>query len=836
MKKREQTIKKHTSETQLNSYSSVEIRDKYELSSEQLRWYCSEDVFKFETTKELEPLCGIVGQDRAIEAIELGARLFSHGYNTFVSGVSGTGRLTTVKNILDDVTRSIPTLYDYCYVHNFQSPDNPKSLRFAAGRGKEFAKVMDATISLLRRRIPQLFEEEGFRKQRRAMIENFTGSENDLLAQFTEKIAKSGFILGNIPNESGTPQTEIFFLFKNTPVPIQELDKLVGQKKISAKQAEALKTQYNDFREELVGLARRGAALLGEFRLKVREYDRAAVAMILHPILDEILANYPENGVEDYLRQVENNLLDNLQIFITAPEQLDVEQGTEKSEQEVKNAFTRYGVNVILDNSQATAAPVIVETTPSYGNLFGGVENLFDGRTAGVQPDYRHIKAGALLRANQGYLIVNALDVMREPNVWPALKRVLLYGKLEFQPTESVFMFAPIALKPEPIELSVKVIMIGEAHVYQTLYFIEEDFRKIFKVNAEFEVETARTAEMTENYARFIHKVCEWENLLHADRSGAAAIVEWGVEHAAGQRKITLQFSDVADVLRESDYYARAEYAGAISRKHVAKALAARTRRNSKADDAIKERIVEGVMMIATEGERMGQINGLTVYSTGLVSFGKPARITASVGIGKQGIVNIEREADMSGAIHDKGHFIVTGFMIERFARRRPLVLSASIAFEQSYGGIDGDSASVAEIVVLLSEIAEVPVRQWLAITGSVNQKGDIQPIGGVNEKISGFFEICAVRGLTGRQGVVIPTQNVLDLMLPDEIIEAVSQGKFHIYPISRIEEAVELMTGIPAGEIQADNSYPPDTLFGRADARLENLCNSYLKQQNNNS
>ncbi len=828
--------KKHnnnTSKAKVKSSLKNNIKSHAELKPEQLRWHCSEDLFSFETTKELTPLDGIIGQERAIEAIELGARLFSHGYNVFVSGVSGTGRLTTVKNILHDVSRNTPNLFDYCYVHNFNSPDNPTLLRFVAGRGKEFAKEMDAAISLLRRRIPLLFDEENFSKQRRALIEGFTGSENVLLAQFTEKIAKNGFVLGNIPNESGIPQTEIFFLFKNTPVPIQEIDNLAGQKKISAKQAEDLKSQYNEFHEELVGLARRGAAMLTEFRSKIREYDRGAVSIILRPIIDEIQTKYSENGVHEFLCQIENNVLDNLQIFVTAPEQLDVEQGTEKSDQEVKDAFIRYGVNLILDNSQSAAAPVIVETTPSYSNLFGSIENYFDGRTPGMQPDYRHIKAGALLRADQGYLVVNALDVMREPNVWTALKRVLLYGKLEIQSVEMMYLNAAVTLKPEPIDLSVKVIMIGDARVYQALYFAEEDFKKIFKVNAEFETETIRTPEMIVHYSQFIHKICECERLLHADRSGVAAIIEWGVEHAEAQHKITLQFSDVADVLRESDFYARSDAAKVVSRKHVAKSLEARTRRNSMSDNLIKEQIIEGAMMIATEGERMGQINGLTVYSTGLVSFGKPARITASVGVGRQGIVNIERESDMSGTIHDKGHFIVTGFMIERFARRRPLTLSASIAFEQSYGGIDGDSASAAEIVALLSEIAEVPIRQWLAITGSVNQKGDIQPVGGLNEKITGFFEICETRGLTGRQGIVIPAQNIRDLMLPANIIDAVSEHKFHIYPILRIEEALELMTGIPAGRLCDNNTYELGTLYGLADSRLEKL---YKAQQYNNA
>jgi ATP-dependent Lon protease len=497
------------------------------------------------------------------------------------------------------------------------------------------------------------------------------------------------------------------------------------------------------------------------------------------------------------------------------------EDDTEKpSAEDIKAKFGQYTVNVILDNSMSETAPVIVETTPSFTNLFGSIEKVFDNRGF-WKTDFTQIKSGSLLKADQGYLIVNAMDILTEDGVWPALKRLLLYGKLEIQSADSYFQISQTLLKPEAIDLNVKVIMIGDADIYHSFYFGEEDFKKIFKVNAEFDYEAPRTGEMLHNYAHFIHQLVEQEHLIHFTPSGVSAIIEWGVRHTSTRQKITMQFSDVADLIRESSYYARKDGSALVERLQVEKAIKARRRRNDILDEKIKEQIIKGTLMIECKGERIGQINGLTVYDTGLVSFGKPARITASVGIGTSGIINIERESDMSGNIHDKGVMILSGFLRERFAQTSPITMSASIAFEQSYDGIDGDSATAAEVISLISALTKIPIKQTIAITGSMNQKGDIQAVGGVNEKVMGFFELCQEQGLTGKQGVIIPAQNIHDLMLDPEIIKAVERKTFHIYAISHIEEAVELMMDTMAGARDAEGNYESG-VFGKAHSILQ--------------
>ena len=801
----------------------TDIRKKVPASStalkhDQLAWTCPEHIFTFSSTKELTPLKGIVGQDRAIEAITLGAELHSYGFNVFVSGVSGTGRLTTVKHILDQVSISKPIVYDYCFVQNFSHPDNPTLLKFPKGHGKLFAKAIDDVMIFLKRRIPQMFEEDAFQKPRNELIAGYRASEQSLITKFNERIKPLGFVLGQVENELGLMEFDVLILLNKKEYKISDLDALVRGKKITKKKAQELTKQYHIHRTELENLSRLSMKLMQEFREKINEYDKSNVSNIVKGSLEFVRENYSSEQVLSYSQAFERDILEHLAIFLpgTGNEEDDTEKPTEE---DIKAKFAQYSVNVVLDNSLTDSAPVIVETTPSFTNLFGTIEKVFDNRGF-WKTDFSQIKSGSLLKADQGYLIVNAMDILTEEGVWPALKRLLLYGKLEIQSADSFFQISQTLLKPEAIDLNVKVIMIGDADVYHSFYFGEEDFKKIFKVNAEFDYEAHRTGEMMHNYAHFIHQLVEQESLIHFTKSGVAAIIEWGVQHTGTQHKITMQFSDVADLIRESTYYARKDGSSLVERKHVVKAVKGRRRRNDILDEKIKEQITNGTLMIECTGERVGQINGLTVYDTGLVSFGKPARITAGVGIGTSGIINIERESDMSGNVHDKGVMILSGFLRERFAQQFPITMSASIAFEQSYDGIDGDSATAAEVIALLSAITKIPVKQYLAITGSMNQKGDIQAVGGVNEKVMGFFELCFEQGLTGEQGVLIPSKNVQDLMLDPEIIKAVKSKLFHIHAISTIEEAVELMMGQSAGEMNSEGEYI-NGVFGEANAIL---------------
>lgn len=793
-----------------------------ELATEQLRWNCPEDIFDFNKTDEIEPLDKIIGQPRALEAIRLGAELFAKGYNIFVTGLSGTGRLSTVRRILEEVTTTSPMTYDYCYVNNFTDQDSPRLICLPKAKGKEFSNSVKDSIEFLKGRLPKLFEEVTFANSRKKIIEEYQNKEREILTEFDDRIKPAGFVRGQLENEQGAILPEVFPIIDNNPVHVSALDDLVKEGKITKEKQEELLSSYQKFHEEIFDIARKGMKIMQEFRKALAENDKASATMVVSSIFNEIKEKYENDKVNIYIDEVVNYILDNLQIFVPLVNQLNP---TEVSEPENKenDKFSVFRVNIILDNSETCSAPVVEETNPTFTNLVGTIERTFDSHGY-WRTDFTKIKAGSILKADRGYLIVNAQDLFSESGAWNALKRVLLYEKLEIQPYEALFQLSQLHLKPEPIDVQVKVIVIGGQTLYRMLNFYEKGFKKIFKINAQFDYEIERSEEILEQYAGFISKICREEGFQHCTPDGVAAIIEWAVEQSGSQKRITLKFSDVADILREAAFYDIGSSQQYINRSDVEKAIQMRRHRNNLLDEKLSKSILEGVLLIDTKGKRIGQINGLTVIDTGTLSFGKPARITVSIGIGTSGIINVEREVAMSGSIHNKGVLILTGFLRERFAQKKPMTVSASIAFEQSYSEIDGDSATAAEIYCLLSAIAQAPINQSYAITGSVNQKGDIQPIGGVNEKILGFFEICQTRGFVENQGVIIPAQNEPDLMLPKEIIEAVEQGKFKIYSISKIEEAVELLMNLPAGEIDKNGNYPKHTLFGKVQARLELL------------
>ena len=795
----------------------------YEVPPEKLRWSCPVDKFNFKSTREVEPLKTIVGQPRAIEAIKMGAALHAKGYNIFVTGLSGTGRLTTVKNILEEVTNSCPITFDYCYVNNFAKPDEPRLIKLPKGKGKELAEAMDDAIDFIRRRLPKLFEENNYQKSRMKIIEEYQSREQAMIEQFDDKIRPFQFMRGQIETQQGTLLPEVFPIVDGKPVSLEVIDELLAEGKMTKDEATRIKNLWRQFHDELIELVRENMKMMQEFRKSIIENDKKHSEIVVSSILDEIPKQFDNEKVKIYVDEVKKYILDHLNLFVASAGQLNnlIPNPDQSVDEDILRLFS---VNVVLDNSNTETAPVITETTPSYNNLFGTIERVFDKRGGYWRTDFTKIKAGSILKADQGYLIVNANDLFSEPGVWTALKRVLLYDKLEIQTFDAYFQFSQASLKPEPIDVNVKVIIIGGLSLYHLLFHYEKGFKKIFKVHAQFDYETDRTDEMIQNFTRFVARICEMEKLPHCTPDGVAAIIEWAVETAGSQNKITLKFSDVADIIREAAYYDSQSKNTLIDREVVENAIEWRRRRNDLLDEKIKKSILEGDMLITTEGKRIGQINVLTVYNNGFITFGKPARITASISAGNSGIINIEREAELSGNIHNKAVLILTGFLREKFAQKRPLSLTASIAFEQSYGGIDGDSATAAEIYIILSAIAEVPIKQSIAITGSVDQKGNIQPIGGVNEKIRGFFEVCEKRGLTGEHGVIIPQQNVKDLMLPKNIVEAVKNNKFVIYAINNIDEGVEILMDIPAGKMNKNGSYPKNSLYGKVDAKLNQM------------
>lgn len=792
------------------------------LAPTELRWSCPQAHLPFTTTtKHLKPLKRIVGQERAIEAIELGAGIRSQGYNIWASGVVGTGRMTTIRQILDHRKGERVQLHDFAYVNNFKTPDQPVLLRFQAGEGRVFARMMDEAMTVVRRRIPQLFEDEQFQTQRKGIIQRFQQREHALIGEFDAKIRPSGFVVGTLQEEDGTGRTEVFPLVDGQPVAMEDLDELVTAKKITEEQAIALQESYETHRDELNEIGRRSMRVMVDFRKELAKHDQAAVGILLNGIFEDMRTSFPRDRVLEFLQGLTTFILDHVEEFVrvySAKQNGIADEATEELGRQLERMSI---VNLILDNYDSATAPIVVETSPTYQSLFGTIERRVDARGFTVS-DVSHIRAGSLLRADGGYIILNAMDVLSDAAVWAALKKVMLYGRLDIQPLDTQFQLNTI--KPDYINLDVKVILLGDPAVYLALWAADEDFHKMFKIHAEFDDEAPRTREMIRHYCGFLSQIATEESLLHCDRGAAAAIIEWAVAFTETSTKISLQFAYAADLFREASHFAMLKSSRVVREEHVRHALAMRQRRSSRADEAIRESIRKGTLLIDTKGSRVGQINGLTVYSSGIVSFGKPARITATVSAGNAGIINIEREVAMSGSIHSKGVLILSGLLRTLFSRRQPMSFTASIAFEQNYGGVDGDSASAAEMIALLSAISNIPIRQDLGITGSINQKGDIQAIGGVNEKITGFFEVCKDKGMHGTQGIVIPVQNVSDLMLTDEIVDAVRAKKFHIYAIERVEEAVELMMGMPAGKSRKDGKFPEGTVFGKVQHNLDVL------------
>ena len=794
------------------------------LKPAELSWTCPQKLLPFKTTRELEPLNRIVGQDRAIEALRLGARIHSQGYNTWVSGVVGTGRMTTIRQILDELQGSKPQLFDFAYVHNFKRAEQPVLLRFHAGEGRVFCRMVEDALNFLSRRVTQLFEEEQFQADRKAIIQRFQVQEQALLKEFDEKLRPVGFVLGQVHDEDGTQRTEIFPFLNGKPVTLDEVDELFQKGELTAEETAAINEKYEQYRDRLTEIGSRSLRIMATFRREIADHDRQAVGVLITTVLADVRHSFTRDRVAMFLDGIAENILSNLEDYVRV-NSARLSGPLDEQTEELARKFDRVQqVNLLVDNYDQKMAPVIVETTPTYTSLFGSVERKVDARGY-TYSDHTQIRCGALLMADGGYLVMNAMDVLSDAALWNALKKVMLYGRLELLPPDSQAQLN--TLKPEWIKVRTKIILMGDADVYLALWSGEEDFHKMFKVHAQFDEQIDRTVQMIHNYAAFFAQLCEQEELLHCDRSGVAALIEWAVAYTDSQDKITLQFSYVADVLREAEHYARQSSASLVSRTHVRTALEQRRWRSNSVDEQLREQIAKGRLLIDVHGTRVGQVNGLTVYESGIMAYGKPSRITSTVSAGNAGIINIEREVAMSGAIHNKGVLILSGLLRSIFSRAQAMSFTASIAFEQSYGGVDGDSASAAETIALLSAIGNIPIRQDLAITGSINQKGDIQPIGGINEKITGFFEVCQDRGLTGTQGVVLPVQNVNDLMLRDEIIEAVRKQRFFLYPVVNLSQAIELMMGMPTGESASGRSFPENTVYHKVQQNLDVLHNA---------
>jgi lon-related putative ATP-dependent protease len=788
-----------------------------EVPLEQLRWRCDPQTLGFDTTDDITSCQDIIGQRRAVNALRLGLDIDSHGYNLFANGLPGTGRKTAIKSLLKETKRMKRIPQDKIYVNNFKNPDMPILIRLKAGEGRRFKKDLEDFVGDLLKEIPGIFSSEDYQERRKKKVEALKAKQKDYIKQFEEEAAKENFAL--VSMQVGTMMRPVLLpLVEGKPVNFDQVKTLQNEGKLSQADVERMEKDHSQLMnrmetvfEELKNLDKAAAE-------ELKTLDHEMVDPLIEKLVKEIKNRYKCKELDRYLEEVKESVKENPGRFLQDQEEKDAHpRGKSRGE---KDAFIEYRVNLLVDHSDARQAPVIFETSPSYSNLFGTVEVTME-RAGGAKTDFTKIKAGSFLKADGGFLIVEALDLLVEPGVWPAFKRALKNRKVEIQIYAPVYMVSISAMKPEPIECDVKVAIVGDPYLYQLLYHQDPDFKKIFKLRADFDSVMDIKKETILDYANFVKRIVSGEKLLPLDSKAVAAVVEYGVRLAGKQNKLSTQFNRVADILREADYWTRKARKKMISHKMIMKAIDEKNQRSALMEEKIQEMIDEGSIMIDTRGSEVGQVNGLAVYDMGDYAFGKPSRITANVAVGDSGIINIEREAQMSGPLHNKGVLILSGYLRARYAQDKPLVMSASLCFEQSYSGVDGDSASSTEVYALLSALSGIPLRQDLAVTGSVNQKGEIQPIGGVNQKIEGFFEVCRAAGLSGTQGVMIPHQNVTDLMLKEEVIQAVKKGKFRIYPVKTIDEGIEILTGMAAGTRKKDGTYPHGTINHLVDQQL---------------
>jgi len=799
-----------------------------ELPAAKLRWRCELSRIPFETTAQAELREGFIGQERALRALKMGAELSAPGYNVFVCGLAGTSRGGTIARMIEELHPPTKESLDRCYVNNFKLTDRPRLLALPRGQANNFKKDMQAGIDFLRRRIPQVFEGEPFQRQKGRIVERFTVREKELMDDFTRRIGREQFALGHM-QVGAVALPEIFPLLDGQMVPIEDISKMVHEGKLESPVAEDIERKYEQFRQEFTVVYRKTLTLSRELASELSYLEQEAASVLVDGVIEELKEKYAGPNIAEYLEEVRHHLLDNLDPFKEREGEGEHDEDTPDGLPKApggpeRDPFRVYGVNVILAHDNEDNSPVIFETTPTYANLFGTIQRAYDTR-GGWTSDFMDLRAGSLLRADGGFLIMYSLEALSEVGVWRALKRTLNHNRLEIQPLEMFYPFGGSAQKPEAIDINVKVILIGDRSLYELLYEYEEDFRKIFKVRVEFDEEMAMSDGVIAEYAGRLRALSEKENLYPFDRGAFAAMLEYGVRQAGRRNKVTARFIDIADLAREAHYSAAAAGESVVRAAHVRGALSSKMERHNLIETRIREMIQEGTLLVDVEGSRVGQVNGLSVLEIGGYSFGKPVRITATAALGKAGLINIEREANLSGRFHDKGIHIIAGYLRSQFAQDKPLSLAASICFEQSYSGVDGDSASSTEIYALASALSGLPLRQDIAVTGSINQQGDIQAIGGVNEKIEGFFDVCRIKGLTGTQGVMMPESNVEDLMLREDVLEAVAAGKFHIWPVAKVEQGIELLTGMAAGKKNGDGKFEPGTVLALMDERLSAMA-----------
>lgn len=793
------------------------MRKVNELMPKDLKDVCNPSLFKFETTKELVDTSDLVyGQERGIKALEFGTDIDIKGYNLYLEGPSGVGKTMYTKKFLDKKAEKGKVPNDWVYIYNFENPNEPVAVSFPAGQGKIFASTMENFIKDVRRDIKKTFNNDDFEKEKQIIKQEFEEKRENLLNKLNQKTMIQGFQVKSTSN--GVYMMPVLDGRTLAEDEFEELDDSI--KKEFEERSALVQEQIFQALGEIKAIER-------EAEKKVDEWQSNIALMTINVHVNSIKANYKRNKkIGTYLDNIKKDILKNINAFL-APDSDSKSnnmpnQPMQRPEQ--KEPWLNYRVNLFIDNSKLEGAPVIMDTNYSYYNIFGGLE--YENQYGSLKTDYMMIKPGLLHQANGGYIIFQAKDILANGVCYEALKKALKIRELSIEnATEQRAGVLLAAIKPEPIPLNIKVLLVGNSNIYHTLLSMDDDFRKLFKIKVEFEEDAPKTVENIERLSNFVRSFCTQEKLLDLDKEAMAKVVEITSNLAGDKERLSTQFSEIGEVIGEASAWAKKDRQKIITKAYIQKALDERIERIKKYDTRYLQMIKEESLLIDTEGYEVGQINGLTVIKIGDYSFGKPARITASTYMGKEGIINIEREIEMSGSSHSKGVLILTGYLGEKFAQDIPLSLTANLCFEQLYGGVDGDSASSTEAYALLSSLSGVPINQSIAVTGSVNQKGYIQPIGGVNEKIEGFFQICKLRGFNGEQGVIIPKQNIRNLHLSDEIIEAVKDKKFHIYAITTIDEGIEILTGVPAGKRNKEGKFPADSINYLAQEKLKKFA-----------
>lgn len=790
-----------------------------ELSFKELKKECDPSSFKFKTTRELEPFSGTIGQARGIKAIEFGLNIDIKGYNLYLEGPTGIGKTIYAKNLLNEVAKTKPVPDDWCYIYNFDNSNEPKAISLPAGLGRQFMEDMDSFIQTIKTEIRSAFNNQDFEKEKANIQRDVEEKKIRLIEKLNKDALKQGFEIKN--TSSG-----IYFL------------PMIDGKTLSEDEFNALdeKTK-NDFEARSVLIQQQTIDTM----TKIKDMEKKAnekmnswqnnIALFAVTIqVNELRNKYKKfSKVQEFLKNIQKDILTNLNEFIEDEQKPMGPMSMPK--QEAQKPWHKYKVNLFVDNGNLTGAPVIIDSNPSFYNLFGKLE--YENSFGTLKTDFTLIKPGLIHKANGGYIVLQIRDLLTNPLTWELFKRVLRTKEIHVDSLKDYQLntVAISSLKPEPIPVNIKVVLIGPSYIYYQLLNADEDFRKLFKVKAEFDEEAPRTDANMFKIAQFIHNFCEKEKAPHFNAGAVAKVIEYCSRMVDNQTKLSTQLNEITELLGESCTWAKMDGAKTVTATYVKKAIEERIERVNKYDQRLVEMIQNGTIMIDTTGEKVGQINGLSVMNIGDYSFGKPAKITANTYVGKSGIVNIEREVEMSGTTHSKGVMILSAYIGEKFAQDRPLSLAASLCFEQMYNGVDGDSASSTELYAILSSLSELPIKQNIAVTGSVNQKGEIQPIGGLTDKIEGFFNICKLRGLTGDQGIIMPYQNIKNLNLNDEVIKAVKDGMFHIYAIKNVDEGIELLTGVPAGKKNKNGEYPAGSVNYLVNEKLKKYSLSTEKK-----